>query len=78
MCPVPKGKDQFNRPVYSLGESLDEFDNCDYIAGKFPSVANDLCIVQLNVRGIGSKSDQFAASNRQLCFRSNTRYCGVK
>ena len=55
MCPVPKGKDQFNRPVYSLGESLDEFDNCDYIAGKFQSAANDLCIVQLNIRGIGSK-----------------------
>ena len=55
MCPVPKGKDYLNRPVYSLGESLDEFDNCDYIAGKFQSVANDLCILQLNVRGIGSK-----------------------
>ena len=55
MCPIPKGKDHLNRFVYSLEETLDEFDNCDYITDKFQSVVNDLCIVQLNVRGIGSK-----------------------
>ena len=55
MCPIPKGKDHRNRLVYSLEESLDEFDNCDYITDKFQSVVNDLCVVQLNVRGIGSK-----------------------
>ena len=55
MCPIPKGKDHLNRLVYSLEESLDEFDNCDYITDKFQSVVNDLCVVQLNVRGIGSK-----------------------
>ena len=45
MCPIPKGKDHLN----------DEFDKCDYITDKFQSVVNDLCIVQLNVRGISSK-----------------------
>ena len=55
MCQIPKGKDQLNCLVYSLEESLDEFDNCDYITDKFQSVVNDLCVVQLNVHGIGSK-----------------------
>ena len=55
MCPIPKGIDHLNRLVYFLEESLDEFDKCDYITDKFQSAVNDLCIVQLNVRGIGSK-----------------------
>ena len=55
MCPIPKGKDHLNRSVYSLDDKLDEFDQCDYVTDKFQSLANDLCIVQLNVRGIGSK-----------------------
>ena len=55
MCPIPKGKDHLNRSIYSFEETLDKFDNCDYITDKFESVVNDLCIIQLNVRGIGSK-----------------------
>ena len=55
MCPIPKGKDHLNRSVYSLEETLHEFDKCDYITDKFQSVVNNLCIVQLNVHGIGSK-----------------------
>ena len=55
MCPIPKGKDHLNHFVYLLEETLDEFGNCDYITDKFQSVVNDLCIVQLNVHGIGSK-----------------------
>ena len=57
MClhPVSKGRDHFDRTIYSLDESLDEFDSCDYVNGQLNASTDDLCIVQLNVRGISSK-----------------------
>ena len=49
MCPIPKGLDHLNRSIYSLEETLDEFDNCDYVNDQILASINDLCIVQLNV-----------------------------
>ena len=44
-----------DRMIHSLEETLDEFDNCDYVKDKFIASTNDMCIVQLNVQGISSK-----------------------
>ena len=57
MClhPVVKGLDRLSQEVYSIDESLDEFDTCDYVEGSFSTSSNDLCIVQLNIHGISSK-----------------------
>ena len=38
--------------------SLDEFDNCDYVNNVTDVQRNDLVVMQLNVRGIGSKKSQ--------------------
>ena len=35
--------------------SLDEFDNCDYVTSVSDVSKNDLIVIQLNIRGIGSK-----------------------
>ena len=60
MClhPVTRGFDSLNREVMSIHDSLDEFDSCDYVDGQFCSGISDLCIVQLNIRGICSKQSQ--------------------
>ena len=57
MClhPISRGLDKLDREVYSIEESLDEFDTCDYVKGQFSITANDLCIVQLNIQGICTK-----------------------
>ena len=39
-------------------ESLDEFDNCDYVYNVSHLKQTDLVIMQLNIRGIGSKKSQ--------------------
>ena len=38
--------------------SLDEFDNCDYVTHVSEVSKNDLNVIQLNIRGIGSKCSQ--------------------
>ena len=38
--------------------SLDEFDNCDYVTRITDVSKNDLIVIQLNIRGIGSKRTQ--------------------
>ena len=38
--------------------SLDEFDNCDYVHSVTDVKCTDLVIMQLNIRGIGSKKSQ--------------------
>ena len=38
--------------------SLDEFDNCDYVYRVTDVNCTDLVIMQLNIRGIGSKKSQ--------------------
>ena len=37
---------------------LDEFDNCDYVHKILDADCNDLVVMQLNIRGIGSKRSQ--------------------
>ena len=39
-------------------ESLDEFDNCNYMYNVSDVKQTDLVIMQLNIRGIGSKKSQ--------------------
>ena len=56
--PMSRGLDKLGRDVHSIEESLDEFDTCDYVMNKFISNKNDLCVVQLNIRGISSKQSQ--------------------
>ena len=60
MClhPLTRGVDSLNREITSIRDSLDEFDSCDYVKGQFSSSISDLCIVQLNIRGICSKQSQ--------------------
>ena len=57
MClhPKPRGFDSLDREITTIRDSLDEFDSCDYVNGQFCSPISDLCIVQLNIRGICSK-----------------------
>ena len=38
--------------------SLDEFDNCDYVRHVSDVSKNDLIVIQLNIRRIGSKRSQ--------------------
>ena len=38
--------------------SLDEFDNCDYVHSVTDVKCTDLVIMQLNIRGIGSKKSR--------------------
>ena len=60
MClhPLTRGFDSLNREITTIRDSLDEFDSCDYVNGQFCSCISDLCIVQLNIRGICSKQSQ--------------------
>ena len=39
-------------------DSLDEFDNCDYVHTLSDVMSTDLVVMQLNIRGIGSKRSQ--------------------
>ena len=39
-------------------DSLDEFDNCDYVYSVSDVMHTDLVVMQLNIRGIGSKKSQ--------------------
>ena len=57
MClhPLTRGFDSLNREITTIHDSLDEFDLCDYVNGQFCSCISDLCIVQLNIRGICSR-----------------------
>ena len=56
--PLSRGFGTLSREIHSIEESLDEFNACDYVKNKFSSYSNDLCIVQLNIRGIASKQSQ--------------------
>ena len=60
MClhPLTRGFDFLNMEITSIHNLLDEFDSCDYVDGQFCSHISDLCIVQLNIRGICSKLSQ--------------------
>ena len=60
MClhPKPRGFDSLDREIATIHDSLDEFDLCDYVNDQFCSRISDLCIVQLNIRGICSKQSQ--------------------
>ena len=60
MClhPLTRGFDSLNREITIILDLLDEFDLCDYVNGQFCSRISDLCIVQLNIRGICSKQSQ--------------------
>ena len=46
--------------LYSKYENvvLDEFDNCDYVHKILDADCNNLVVMQLNIRGIGSKRSQ--------------------
>ena len=58
MCVHPKldrGTDQLGYVVNSLEGVCDDFDSCDYIENLNGPFTDDLIIVQLNIRGIGSK-----------------------
>ena len=63
MClhPVSRGDDKLNRDISSLDCSLDEFDNFDYIDVQKNIDVNDLCLIQLNIRGMCSKQTQLKA-----------------
>ena len=39
-------------------DSLDEFDNCDYVYSVSDVMRTNLVVMQLNIRGIGSKRSQ--------------------
>ena len=55
---ISRGLDKLDREVHSLDVTLDEFDVCVYVDKKFVSKSTDLCVIQLNIRGIGSKLSQ--------------------
>ena len=56
MHTVNRGLDSLDRKVFDfLGADLDQFDNCDYVENVPSNNRGDLTIIQLNIRGIGSK-----------------------
>ena len=59
MCLHPK-LDTKLATLYNKYENVDlsEFDNCDYVDKITNVTANDLVVMQLNIRGIGSKKTQ--------------------
>ena len=59
MCLHPK-LDSRLTTVYDKYENVDlaEFDNCDYVDKVTNVTDNDLTVMQLNIRGIGSKKTQ--------------------
>ena len=59
MCLHPK-LDSRLATVYNKYENVDlaEFDNCDYVDKITNVTENDLVVMQLNIRGIGSKKMQ--------------------
>ena len=53
---IDRGLDSLERKVVDfLGAELDQFDNCDYVEHAPSKSTGDLTIIQLNIRGIGSK-----------------------
>ena len=56
---VDRGLDFLDRKVSDfLGADLDQYDNCDYVECVPVKSPGDLSIVQLNIRGIGSKINE--------------------
>ena len=56
MHKIDRGLDSLDRKVVDfLGADLDQFDNCDYVEHVPSKKAGDLTIIQLNIRGVGSK-----------------------
>ena len=60
MClhPPDKGTDALGRNIQSIDCSLDEFDQCDYVDSDYTCNVDDLCVIQLNIRGLCSKQSQ--------------------
>ena len=53
-----KGTDTLGRNIQSIDYSLDEFDQCDYVNSDYTCNVDDLCVIQLNIRGLCSKQSQ--------------------
>ena len=53
-----KGTDALGRNIQSIDCSLDEFDQCDYVDSDYTCNVDDLCVIQLNIRGLCSKQSQ--------------------
>ena len=59
MCLHPTIDRKLSTMYYKYhNESLDEFNNCDYVYSVSDAKHTDLVVMQLNVRGIGSKRSQ--------------------
>ena len=60
MClhPTVKRTDALGRNVNSIDCCLDDFDQCDYVKNGYSCNVDDLCVVQLNIRGLCSKQSQ--------------------
>ena len=53
---IDRGLDFLDRKMSDfLGADLDQYDNCDYVESVSMKSPDDLSIIQLNIRGIGSK-----------------------
>ena len=55
---VDRGTDALGRSVQSIDNSLDDFDTCNYVKNDYLCNTEDLCIIQLNIRGLCSKQSQ--------------------
>ena len=55
---IDKGTDTLGRSIQSIDYSLDEFDQCDYVHSDYTCNVDDLCVIQLNIRGLCSKQSQ--------------------
>ena len=53
-----KGTDALGRNIESIDCCLDEFDQCDYVNNEYSCNVDDLCVIQLNIRGLCSKQSQ--------------------
>ena len=53
-----KDTDALGRNLQSINCSLDEFDQCDYVNSDYTCNVDDLCVIQLNIRGLCSKQSQ--------------------
>ena len=55
---IDKNADTLGRSIQSIDYSLDEFDQCDYVHSDYTCNVDDLCVIQLNIRGLCSKQSQ--------------------
>ena len=68
------GTDTLGRNIQSIDYFLDEFDQCDYVNSDYTCNVDDLCVIQLNIRGLCSKQSQLKQLIDNCMTEKDTRH----